>query len=173
MVEATIFQIAGYQNSGKTTFIKKLLEQLQKSNLSVVTLKHHGHGGKPDFQDGKDSHQHLKAGAVASLVEGDGHLLLHAERKMWSLPEKLQLLSFFQPDIILIEGHKREPYPKAVLIRTRDDLDLLMKLENSKVIFFWDKELMNETKEYQGLKKFTINDPEGLKWLVNYLSFKK
>ncbi|MGG0719117.1 molybdopterin-guanine dinucleotide biosynthesis protein B [Robertmurraya massiliosenegalensis] len=171
VVEATIFQIVGYQNSGKTTLIKRVIEQFQKNNLSVVTLKHHGHGGKPDFQDERDSHKHLKAGAIASLVEGDGHLLLQAEKIVWSLEEKLQLLSFFQPDIILIEGHKRESYPKAVLIRTKDDLDLLMMLENIQVIFFWEKELMNEMKEYQEIRKFAINDSDGYKWLVNHLSF--
>ncbi|GIN62937.1 molybdopterin-guanine dinucleotide biosynthesis protein MobB [Robertmurraya siralis] len=173
MVDATIFQIVGYQNSGKTTFIKRMLSQLQQSNLSIVTLKHHGHGGKPDFQEEKDSHQHLKAGAVASLVEGDGHLLLHAEKSHWSLEEKLHLLSYFRPDLILIEGHKREPYPKAVLIRTQADVEILLKLDNIRVIFYWDEKLLEASKNMTDIKGFSINDPAGYEWLANYLQFKK
>lgn len=173
MVDATIFQIVGYQNSGKTTFIKRLISQLQQSNLSIVTLKHHGHGGKPDFQEEKDSHQHLKAGAVASLVEGAGHLLVHAEKSSWSLEEKLQLLSYFRPDLILIEGHKKERYPKAVLIRNRADVELLQKLDNIRVIFYWDEKLLEASKNVADIKRFSIEDPVGYEWVANYLQFKK
>lgn len=163
VVSPTIFQIVGFQNSGKTTFIKKVLEELKKDDLTAVTLKHHGHGGKPQFDEEKDSYQHLKAGAIASLVEGDGHLLLQSEKMVWSIEEKIQLLSYFQPDVILVEGHKYEDFPKAVLIRNEEDLFLLEELSNIKVVFLW-----GEMELHVDVPTFQIDDPCGLKWLTAY-----
>lgn len=163
VVSPTIFQIVGFQNSGKTTFVKKVLDELKNHDLTAVTLKHHGHGGKPQFDEEKDSYQHLKAGAIASLVEGDGHLLLQSEKMVWSIEEKLQLLSFFHPDVILVEGHKYEAYPKAVLIRNEEDLFLLEKLTNIKVVFLW-----GQMELHVDVPTFQINDPSGLKWIIEY-----
>ncbi|TKC20101.1 molybdopterin-guanine dinucleotide biosynthesis protein B [Robertmurraya kyonggiensis] len=165
MVNPTIFQIVGYQNSGKTTLIKKLIRELAELGLTAVTIKHHGHGGKPDFQEGKDSYQHLQAGALATLVEGAGHLLLQSEKNKWSLEEKIQLLSFFKPNVILIEGHKPESFPKVVLIRNEEDLTLLDELDNIKVVFYWNQMDNN----FESIKAFSIKDEAGPQWLALYL----
>lgn len=164
----TIFQIVGFQDSGKTTFLKKLIEELEKVQVSAVTIKHHGHGGKPAFHEEKDSYQHLKAGALAAIVEGEGHLLLQSNRSYWSLDEKIKLLSFFSPNVILIEGHKYESFPKGVIIRKKDDLTLLDKLENIKVVYYWDEKLIESHREIP-IPTFSIHDKAGMKWLVEYL----
>src|SRR3954452_17457641 len=117
--------MVGYHNSGKTTFINKLLSRLKGEGIKTVTIKHHGHGGKPAVVEETDSAQHISAGATASLVEGGGRLLFQSEQMNWSLKEKLQLMSTVNPDLILIEGHKHEDYPKLVFIRRIEDLHLL------------------------------------------------
>lgn len=165
MVNPTVFQIVGYQNSGKTTLINKLIRELTKLGLTAVTIKHHGHGGKPDFHEEKDSYQHLQAGALATLVEGAGHLLLQSENNEWSLEEKIQLLSFFKANVILIEGHKHESFPKVVLIRNEEDLTLLDELDNIKVVFYWEK-LENKL---ESIQVFSISDEAGPRWLAHYL----
>lgn len=53
VVTPIIVQVVGFQNSGKTTFVKKLLQELSKQNIYVATIKHHGHGGKPDVVEKK------------------------------------------------------------------------------------------------------------------------
>lgn len=165
MVNPTIFQIVGFQNSGKTTLIKKVIGELANLGLTAVTIKHHGHDGKPDFQEEKDSYQHLQAGALATLVEGDGHLLLQSEKNQWSLEEKIHLLSFFQPNVILIEGHKHESFPKGVLIRNKEDLALLDELDNIKFVFYWEQlEIKCER-----IQVFSINDEDGPRWIAHYL----
>lgn len=169
MVNPSIFQIVGFQDSGKTTFVKRIIERLKSVQLNAVTIKHHGHGGKPFFHEEKDSYQHLKAGALASIVEGDGHLLLQSEKMVWTLEEQIQLISFFQPDVILIEGHKYEAYPKGIIIRQKEDLPLIEKLTNIKVIFYWDEQLLSSQKEALEIPAFNINDPLGLNWLIDYL----
>jgi molybdopterin-guanine dinucleotide biosynthesis adapter protein len=170
MVSSAIFQIVGFQNSGKTTLIKRLIEELKKQNVTAVTIKHHGHGGRPAFNKEKDSYQHIQAGAIASIVEGDGHLLLQSEKSSWTLNEQIQLLSVFQPNVIFIEGHKKEIYPKAVIIRNREDLSLLENLENIKLVLFWDKDVIEPVQKEKPYPFFPLNDSKGLKWLVQNLN---
>ncbi len=44
----SILQIVGYQNSGKTTLVEKVVYALAEQNMKVATIKHHGHGGFPE-----------------------------------------------------------------------------------------------------------------------------
>lgn len=168
VVRPFVFQIVGYQNSGKTTFMKKLISELEKEQISVVTIKHHGHGGKPIIAEEKDSSQHIGAGALASLVEGDGRLILHAEKPEWKIEEQIQLLSLLKPDIILIEGHKYAGFPKAVIVRRMEDIELLSMLENIEVIYYWESSLLKSV----DISSFHIDDPAGYRYAVNILKQK-
>jgi molybdopterin-guanine dinucleotide biosynthesis adapter protein len=130
VVKPFIFQIAGYKNSGKTTLVQGVIRELQRQGYTAVTIKHHGHGGRPDVLENKDSSLHIRAGAMASLAEGGGSILLQADRIDWPLERLVQLMAIFAPDIILIEGYKEECYPKAVIVRDLDEASGLSCLEN-------------------------------------------
>lgn len=140
MVRPFVFQVVGYQDSGKTTLSEALIRRLKEAGMAVVSIKHHGHGGKPDIPAGKDSSKHIRAGASASLVEGGGRLVLHSENESWPLEEQIKILSAFNPDVILIEGHKNATYPKIVLIRSVDDERGLLNLENIIAAAYWNAE---------------------------------
>lgn len=161
------FQFVGFKNSGKTTLLSKLVNKLTTEDWTVITVKHHGHGGKPDFPKGKDTSLHIEAGAYASLVAGGGRMILQVEQEGMSLKDQIELLSFFKVDFLLIEGHKQEDYPKAVLLRNQNDLELLKKLENIVVVFFWEDELKANL---EGIPHFHIYDEAGQYWLKNYLT---
>ncbi|PES82819.1 molybdopterin-guanine dinucleotide biosynthesis protein B [Bacillus cereus] len=144
----SILQIVGYQNSGKTTLVEKIVHALAESEMKVATIKHHGHGGFPEVAQ-KDSERHRKAGAVVSSVEGAGLLSLSSLRDEWSLQEIIRLYEFFEVDTILIEGYKAEKYPKVVLLRSAEDIELLHKVENVVAIITWDNVLSNLRKDYK------------------------
>ncbi|MGG5794786.1 molybdopterin-guanine dinucleotide biosynthesis protein B [Bacillus nitratireducens] len=144
----SILQIVGYQNSGKTTLVEKIVHALAESEMKVATIKHHGHGGFPEVAQ-KDSERHREAGAVVSSVEGAGLLSLSSLRDEWSLQEIIRLYEFFEVDTILIEGYKAEKYPKVVLLRSAEDIELLYKVENVVAIITWDKALSNLREEYK------------------------
>lgn len=163
-----IFQIVGYSNSGKTTFLSKLIGRLSSEKLRVVTLKHHGHGGQPELLTGKDSSRHIEAGATASIVEGGGRFILHAEQETWTLSEQIRLLTCLQPDYILIEGYKRADYPKAVLLRDPKDHELLETLTNVVAVFYWEHEVLLNPKN--NIPSFHIDDENGQVWLKKYLT---
>lgn len=81
-----IIQIVGFQNSGKTTLIERILKKPHNRGRMQVALKHHGHGGEPEaFTEGKDTDRYQAAGADITAVEGAGVLQLTARRK-WDLP---------------------------------------------------------------------------------------
>ncbi len=155
--------MVGYQNSGKTSFMSNLLSRLKEEGIKTVTIKHHGHGGKPAVVEEKDSAQHISAGAAASLVEGEGRLLLQTENMNWSLEGKLQLVSIMKPDLILIEGHKHADYSKLVFIRKDKDLQLLNELTNIKLMLFQDSLIVHDQ-----VPSFHRDDVEAVQWLVDY-----
>ncbi|MGD6841603.1 molybdopterin-guanine dinucleotide biosynthesis protein B [Bacillus infantis] len=130
MVEPVVFQIAGFKNSGKTTLVQAVIRELQKQGYAAVTIKHHGHGGKPDVLEDKDTSLHMRAGALASLAEGEGSILIQADKLNWPLERLIQLMTAFGPDIILIEGYKKECYPKAVIARNLEEAEKLSRLDN-------------------------------------------
>lgn len=168
-VEITIpvLQIVGFQNSGKTTLLTKIIEAMSDGGVRVGTIKHHGHGGFPAAYDtDKDSAKHRGAGATVTGVEGAGMLQLHAfKNEGWTLPEMLSFYNRLPLDIILIEGFKREPYPKVVLLRSVEDEVLLEQLENIQAVISWYKSFEIKIE----IPMFHISDENDyLTWVKSY-----
>lgn len=136
--KTSIFQIVGYQNSGKTTLTEKLIERFTQEGKRIATIKHHGHGGIPHAGDEqKDTFRHRRAGALVTGVEGAGMLQIHATKEEWTLQGIIRLYEAFSVDVILIEGYKQDEYEKVVLIRSEEDLSLLHTLKNIICIISW------------------------------------
>ncbi|WP_052353765.1 molybdopterin-guanine dinucleotide biosynthesis protein B [Neobacillus jeddahensis] len=169
LVKPFIFQIVGYQNSGKTTFTTKLIETLTARELKIVTIKHHGHGGKPDSLLQKDSVKHLASGATASIVEGEGRLILQADNGHYSLEHQMELLEFFNPDVILIEGYKQGAYPKLLLLREGKDVSLLDKVSHLAVVGYWNEEIKDLVTAKLTVPIFPISDERLLSWISEYI----
>ena len=158
-----VLQIVGYQNSGKTTLAEKLIKVLTNEGVRVGTIKHHGHGGYPELPLQKDSERHREAGAIVSAVEGDGLLSLSA-RSDWSLEKIIRLYTCFEAEAIIVEGYKKEPYQKVVLLRSEEDASLLESVENVIAVITWDE--VPET-QHENDKVFHITeDEEYINWLV-------
>ena len=90
-----------------------------------------GHGGtlaQNDLQ--KDTGKHRQAGAHVSLVEGNNSLILTTEKQSLTLSQMISLYHVFDLDIIVVEGFKYEVYPKVVLLRSEEDVEILEKLVN-------------------------------------------
>ncbi|MDP2972779.1 MAG: molybdopterin-guanine dinucleotide biosynthesis protein B, partial [Deltaproteobacteria bacterium] len=62
-----IISIVGKSDSGKTTFIEKLLPELVRRGYRVATVKHDVHGFEVD-REGKDSWRHKQAGAHTVII---------------------------------------------------------------------------------------------------------
>jgi molybdopterin-guanine dinucleotide biosynthesis protein B len=169
LVNPVIFQVVGYQNSGKTTITSKLIETLVKSSLKIVTIKHHGHGGRPTDTQLKDTEKHLTAGAFASIVEGEGSLILKANNSEKSLEDQIELMKFFKPDVILIEGYKQKHFPKLLLLRDKNDLPLLNIVGNVAAIVYWKEEMDNQITSQLKVPCFHIHDGKAITWTARLL----
>lgn len=132
-----ILQVVGYQNSGKTTLMEKLIRRATAHQLKVASIKHHGHGGIPETNYTKDSARHEKAGACLTSVEGDGMLRLSIQQEEWELEDILAIYSRFPLDYVFIEGYKKADYPKVVLLQLEEDYKLLQSLSNIVCVLYW------------------------------------
>jgi molybdopterin-guanine dinucleotide biosynthesis protein B len=164
LVEPFIFQVVGYQNSGKTTISTKLIKSLTERGIKTVTIKHHGHGGKPDVLEQKDSSRHLSSGALASIVEGSGRMIMQADMLNLSLEDQIELLKFFQPDVVLIEGYKQKNHPKLLLLRNKEDLHLVNSITNICAVGFWSDDLKPEH-----YPSFSISDNAIINWTSEFI----
>jgi molybdopterin-guanine dinucleotide biosynthesis protein B len=120
-----IIGLAGWSGSGKTTLVTKLVPCLIGRGLRVSTLKHAHHGFDLD-QPGKDSFMHRAAGATEVIVSSAKRFaILHELRDEaeWDLPA---LVAKMAPvDLVLVEGYKRDPFPKLEIHRAANGKPLL------------------------------------------------
>ncbi|WP_257140969.1 molybdopterin-guanine dinucleotide biosynthesis protein B [Bacillus sp. AFS015802] len=125
-----VVQVVGFKNSGKTSLVCKMIQWATSLGISVSSCKHHGHGGKPDTVEHTDSALHQQAGARISGVEGDGMLQVSISKPEWQLDDILSFYSYMKTELIIVEGYKRERYPKIVLLRSESDHRILQEMEN-------------------------------------------
>ncbi|UOQ85317.1 molybdopterin-guanine dinucleotide biosynthesis protein B [Gracilibacillus salinarum] len=128
-----VIQVVGLKNSGKTTFINQWIRALTVKGLQTATIKHHGHGGDPDLLTNKDSYKHYQAGASITTVIGENQLFMTAEQDKLSFDKILNFYQSLGTDYVFVEGFKKWPLPKIVLVRDSQE-DFVNQLENVQLI---------------------------------------
>lgn len=120
--------VVGYKNSGKTTLVSHWITVLNQAGFEVAVLKHHGHGGTPELPPAHtDTVQFLDSGAVSTLVAG-GNMIQLIQNKEHSFEQLKALVALGEPDVLLIEGYKKEAGEKVVLIRNEEEREELKSL---------------------------------------------
>ena len=120
-----IMGLAGWSGSGKTTLITKLIPCLLARGLHVSTLKHAHHGFDLD-KPGKDSFVHRVAGATEVIISSAKRwAILHElrEEPEWDLADLVAKMSLV--DLVLVEGFKRDAFPKLEIYRAENGKPLL------------------------------------------------
>ena len=120
-----IIGLAGWSGSGKTTLITKLIPRLIARGVTASTVKHAHHGFDLD-QPGKDSFFHRAAGATEVIISSAKRFaILHElrEEAEWDLPDLLAKMS--PVDLVLVEGYKRDAFPKLEIHRAANGKPLI------------------------------------------------
>ena len=120
-----IIGLAGWSGSGKTTLVAKLIPRLRARGIAVSTLKHAHHGFDLD-QPGKDSFMHRTAGATEVIISSARRwAILHELRDEaeWDLGALVGKMS--PVDLVLVEGFKRDAFPKLEIHRAVNGKPLL------------------------------------------------
>jgi molybdopterin-guanine dinucleotide biosynthesis protein B len=112
-----VFGVVGWKNSGKTTLMAKLVRELTQRGFAVSVIKH-AHAKFEIDHPGRDSFEMREAGARQVILSSPRRFALM--RELGDAPEMTfgELLSYAGPcDVILVEGFKREAYPKIEIRR--------------------------------------------------------
>tara|TARA_B100001121_G_scaffold292854_1_gene294887 strand:- start:842 stop:1360 length:519 start_codon:yes stop_codon:yes gene_type:complete len=172
MKSKKIIGFAAFSGTGKTTLIKKIVSILSKKKYTVSVIKHAHHNFDLD-QPGKDSYEIRKSGAENILISSEKRWALIHENKNnqeLSLEDLLNILGNIDSDIILVEGFKKENFPKIELYREEIGKDILFYNDKNIVAFATDVDINIE----QNIEKLDINDPQQIvDYIIKFLSIEK
>ncbi|MBN1276416.1 MAG: molybdopterin-guanine dinucleotide biosynthesis protein B [Deltaproteobacteria bacterium] len=118
-----VFGITGYKKSGKTTLGVKISQKLSKQGIKVGILKHVS--GDMNFPDTDTARYKSCASLVCAISSKETELLIQKEKSIEDM------LAFFDSDIVLVEGFKKEKtFPRIVCLRDKsEESDLLNGLQ--------------------------------------------
>lgn len=114
--------IVGRHNSGKTTLIEKLIQELVARGYDVGSIKHHSHIGFDIDYPGKDSYRHRAAGASDTIIAAPGQLAriqtVEGEVECYELLNQMP-----GHDIVIVEGYRKSGLPAIEIMRSDNEAD--------------------------------------------------
>ncbi|MGH7499615.1 MAG: molybdopterin-guanine dinucleotide biosynthesis protein B [Gemmatimonadales bacterium] len=117
MAATRIISIVGKKNTGKTTLIVALADELSRRGRRVMTIKHAHHPVEAD-RTGSDSWRHYNEGrAERVLLTAPGQRIVFEHAKDEADPLALARRYLDGADIVLAEGFKQAPLPKIEVYR--------------------------------------------------------
>lgn len=133
-----ILTVVGTKNTGKTTLVTMIVEELTNRGYKVGTIKHTHH----DFDlEGKDTWKHRQAGA--EMVVGSGESTFFIINEQLPLEKILKIMGNIRElDYIVIEGFKFSNYPKISTTPIKDDFTIanvdVFKITPEKIVSLVD-----------------------------------
>lgn len=110
----------GYQNSGKTTLVEKVIAELTSRGLRVGSIKHHGHHRFDIDVPGKDSWRHAEAGSRHVGLICANRYAEYADTDQ-EFPLDGLLARYTDVDVVIVEGYKTAGLPNVVVARSGVD----------------------------------------------------
>lgn len=153
MTKPVIIQVVGYKSRGKTTLVSRFVSALKKEGYRVGALKHGPHNFEMD-KPGSDTWLYNDAGADTVAITSDEKSAL-IEQGPTSVEDLLRKVGHL--DVVLMEGFKKEPYPKIVIVKENTDQALLEQLENVIGVASWKVDHLDVSQPVR-----SIDDIDGL-----------
>lgn len=150
-----IISIVGKSDSGKTTFIEKLIPELNRRGYRVATVKHDIHGFEVD-REGKDSWRHKQAGAHTVVISSPTKLALIRDVEKDLTLAELRERWIQDVDVILSEGYKKDIQPKIEIFRKEIHETPLCTKEDNLVAIVSDQEVSID------VPRFSLEDIQGV-----------
>ena len=109
-----IIGVYGYQDSGKTTLVEKLVRALAQKGYRVSSVKHTPHRKSVDAE-GKDTWRHWQAGSdpVVFSSEIETSVIKHSKTPIDEITRIV--MAEYHPDVIIIEGLKEGSFKKVAI----------------------------------------------------------
>ncbi len=168
-MKPSIVGIVGAHNSGKTTFITKVISILKEEGIKVCGIKHDPKGKSETDIKGKDSYRMYISGAEQVILVSPKKITSFVRNnRNEDIKEIIDKFVMKEIDIVILEGFKNyKGFDKFEVIRKDENRDLLLK--NSDEL----KGVITDYYDYH--LKFDINNPkEFVEFLIeNYIKRKK
>lgn len=111
-----VISIVGKSNSGKTTFIERVIPILKEKGYRVGAIKHDAHRFDIDHE-GKDTWRMTASGADTVAISSSSKMaMIKRVESEKSLDEIINAL-FQEMDIVITEGYKSQDKPKIEIVR--------------------------------------------------------
>lgn len=107
-----IIGVYGYQDSGKTLLVEKLVQELSKKGYMVSSVKHSPHKKSADCA-GKDTWRHWMAGSDPVVFSSETETTVFKHSKMDADNIVEMLIREHSPDVVIVEGFKDGSFPKV------------------------------------------------------------
>jgi molybdopterin-guanine dinucleotide biosynthesis adapter protein len=147
----------GKGDSGKTTFLEKLIRELADRGVRVATVKHHIHDYDIDVP-GKDSYRHARAGAFATMVSSpEKFALIHDVESELSLDAIAAIAHNSGADILITEGYKHAGRNRIEISR-RERSETLICAPAEMTALVTDNDHLATEVAAEGTPVFDIND---------------
>ena len=122
--------VVGWKNSGKTFLAQKLISYFNEKELIVSSIKHAHH----DFDIDKpntDSYLHRQAGSQQIIISSSKRWAKITELKKSKEKTLYELIAELNtPDIVIVEGFKKELHKKIEIINQSNENYLFNEIEN-------------------------------------------
>ena len=121
-----VLTFTAYSNTGKTTYLEKLIPCLKSAGLRIAVIKHDAHDFQADIE-GKDSWRFAQAGADIVAVASKRQFALF---QYSSFDLSAIITQIHNVDLILTEGYKHEHFPKIAIYRAASGNGLSIPLKD-------------------------------------------
>src|SRR5919204_3098241 len=112
-----LFGVVGWKNSGKTTLMANLVRELSQRGFAVSVIKH-AHERFDIDHPGRDSFKLREAGAKQIALSSPRRFALMRELGDDPQLPLEEIRTYIGPcDLVLVEGFKREEFPKIEIRR--------------------------------------------------------
>ncbi|HEX9014463.1 MAG TPA: molybdopterin-guanine dinucleotide biosynthesis protein B [Chloroflexota bacterium] len=112
-----IVSVVGRSDSGKTTFLEKLIPALKRRGIRIAVVKHDSHGFEMD-RPGKDTWRLRQAGADAVMISAPNQMaLIRSGLEKEETLDQLAAMVDGAVDLVLTEGYKSGNKPKVEVSR--------------------------------------------------------
>ena len=128
MKDIPVITVIGAHNSGKTTFISKIVKILSSEGFNVGAVKHDPKGKAKTDTEGKDSYKMYQSGSKQVILASPEKITSYIRDENYNLKKILKNYLIEDIDIVIVEGFKWcEGFDKFEVIRKEENRDLMLK----------------------------------------------
>lgn len=163
MAEVPVITVTGWSNSGKTTFITRVVEILVNKGVKVGVIKHHGHKTGGVDVEGKDSWKYSRAGANPVILSASDQYAVFVSTPQGE-PSRDELVSKIADDVdvVIVEGFRAEVDGAVEVYRKAAGHADPKLASDERIALISDDEDLKKEVASEGKPVFGLEDFEGV-----------